>query len=43
MRMDLFEVNCKGTLELEESRRMMEEAYGKTTKLEANLDTSYQV
>lgn len=43
MRMDLFEVNCKGTLELEESRRMMEEAYGKTTRLEVNLDTSYQV
>lgn len=43
MRMDLFEVNCKGTLELEESRRMVEEAYGKTTKLEAELNTDYQV
>jgi rubrerythrin len=43
MRFDLFEVNCKGTLELEESRRLMEETYGKTTKLNAELDHSYEV
>ena len=43
MRLDLFEVNCKGTLELEESRKMIEAAYGKTTKLDAELDHSYEV
>lgn len=43
MRLDLFEVNCKGTLELEESRKLIEQAYGKTTKLEQEINHNYEV
>jgi hypothetical protein len=32
MRLDLFEVNCKGTVELPGTREMIEAAYGKTTR-----------
>jgi rubrerythrin len=43
MRLDLFEINCANTVELAESRRMIEAAYGKTTKMEDTLDTSYSL
>jgi len=35
MRLDLFEINCKNSTEIEGTRAMVEQAYGKTTSLEA--------
>lgn len=43
MRLDLFEVNCKGTLELEESRKLVEQAYGKTTPMTETINHNYEV
>jgi len=37
MRLDLFEINCANSVELADTRAMIEQAYGKTTPLQAEI------